>query len=269
NQSCSSCDQVDTFENILDHFCRSDYVFKVKVHALGRNALQVKRGKAFKVKSPQNVQNFPLNGLKLKLTDGGDENNNETPCPCNVLSQDRSLEKRYLVMANRTSSGDYVLNLVLPWKKDKMRAKRMFHKLDCKTLGTRIRERARRERTKMLTTQAAAGSSPQRHTRRPPPTNQNGFSTPAPSGRRRNNGNGQKNHRQKTPPTAPLAAKNGLRTSGQQHRQRKIEDEKLLAQHDRRNHHRHHHNQNGRKNRKNSAAKNGRQTNRSLEDTFL
>lgn len=83
---------------------------KVKLQYVGSDTVEVKRGRALKPRDMGAIDN--LNGLKLRLTE-----NNQT-CPCAVARD--GLQKRFLAMANRTSRGDYVLNLILPWKKEKV-----------------------------------------------------------------------------------------------------------------------------------------------------
>uniref|UniRef100_A0A5S6QXL6 Secreted frizzled-related protein 5 n=1 Tax=Trichuris muris TaxID=70415 RepID=A0A5S6QXL6_TRIMR len=146
NKSCTACNQVGTYENILDHFCRSDLVLKIKVKAINSKSIVVQKARTIKPRDGSNrgsSQQGPSEELKLMLNE---KNEN---CPCPVAKVHRN--KRYLAMAYRSRQGALVLNLLLPWRKEKFKkALRMFRKLDCKTLGTQIRERARRERRKKL-----------------------------------------------------------------------------------------------------------------------
>lgn len=42
-------------------------------------------------------------------------------CPCDAVNGKRDdSQERFLVMANQNPSGEYVANLILPWKKEKV-----------------------------------------------------------------------------------------------------------------------------------------------------
>ncbi|KRZ11728.1 Secreted frizzled-related protein 5, partial [Trichinella zimbabwensis] len=153
NKSCTSCNQVGTYENILDHFCRSDLVLKVKLKSVSSNHIVVQKARSIKPREAEaNLRQNDVE-LKLQLTE-----NNEN-CPCSSAKAHRN--KRYLAMAYHGRNGVLVLNLLLPWRKEKQfkKALKMFRKLDCKTLGTQIRERARRERRKKLRAKAKAAAA--------------------------------------------------------------------------------------------------------------
>uniref|UniRef100_A0A8R1E6X0 FZ domain-containing protein n=1 Tax=Caenorhabditis japonica TaxID=281687 RepID=A0A8R1E6X0_CAEJA len=65
-----------------------------------------------------------------------------TGCPCNISTKVKN--EKFVVMASRQSDGNYLANLVLPWKKDKnfKRAVHQFQRLNCQSLGREIRESA-------------------------------------------------------------------------------------------------------------------------------
>ncbi|KHJ41783.1 fz domain protein [Trichuris suis] len=168
NKSCTACNQVGTYENILDHFCRSDLVLKIKVKAINSKNIVVQKARTIKPRevsvrgsSQQQQQQAGARsnagaGEELKLM----LNEKNENCPCPVAKVHRN--KRYLAMAYRNRQGTLVLNLLLPWRKEKQfkKALKMFRKLDCKTLGTQIRERARRERRKKLRAKQQGRPSP-------------------------------------------------------------------------------------------------------------
>ncbi|VDP15675.1 unnamed protein product [Soboliphyme baturini] len=119
-------------------------MLKLKLKAVHDNHVVVKRARAIKPRGSGSDVNNDMADVKLQF----DENNEN--CPCNMAKAQR--KKRYLAMASQDSQGNYVLNLILPWRKEKQfkKALRMVRKLDCKTLGSQIRERARRERRRKL-----------------------------------------------------------------------------------------------------------------------
>ncbi|CDW54014.1 secreted frizzled protein [Trichuris trichiura] len=168
NKSCTACNQVGTYENILDHFCRSDLVLKIKVKAINSKNIVVQKARTIKPRevsvrgSPQQQQQQQAGAAR---SNAGEElklmlNEKNENCPCPVAKVHRN--KRYLAMAYRNRQGTLVLNLLLPWRKEKQfkKALKMFRKLDCKTLGTQIRERARRERRKKLRVKQQGRPSP-------------------------------------------------------------------------------------------------------------
>ncbi|KRX90352.1 Secreted frizzled-related protein 5, partial [Trichinella pseudospiralis] len=128
NKSCTSCNQV-------------------KLKSVSSNYIVVQKARSIKPRETEtNLRQSDVE-LKLQLTE-----NNEN-CPCSSAKAHRN--KRYLAMAYHGRNGVLVLNLLLPWRKEKV----MFRKLDCKTLGTQIRERARRERRKKLRAKAKAAAA--------------------------------------------------------------------------------------------------------------
>uniref|UniRef100_A0A914X0C3 Uncharacterized protein n=1 Tax=Plectus sambesii TaxID=2011161 RepID=A0A914X0C3_9BILA len=140
NQTCQSCSQVSTYENILDHFCRSQIVLKAKVRSVKDSHLDVRRARSLK---RGDRRRSVMRNTSIFFSDGSNRS-----CPCETVNGEREdNQKGFLVMANQNPSGEYVANLILPWKKEKQfkRAVRMFRKLNCQSLGREIRERAVRD----------------------------------------------------------------------------------------------------------------------------
>ncbi|WKY06450.1 hypothetical protein Q1695_006552 [Nippostrongylus brasiliensis] len=131
--SCPACVQVGTYENLVDHFCRSQLVLKTKIvgitgtHVSLRNARSLKKG--------DRRRSIDDTDVRLSTDSAG--------CPCNVTDGG---DRRFLVMASKGSDGQFVANLILPWKKEKnfKRAVHQFQRLNCKSLGREIRESASR-----------------------------------------------------------------------------------------------------------------------------
>uniref|UniRef100_A0A8R1E5Q8 FZ domain-containing protein n=1 Tax=Caenorhabditis japonica TaxID=281687 RepID=A0A8R1E5Q8_CAEJA len=82
------------------------------------------------------VDQFCRSHLEIRLSA------ESTGCPCNISTKVKN--EKFVVMASRQSDGNYLANLVLPWKKDKnfKRAVHQFQRLNCQSLGREIRESA-------------------------------------------------------------------------------------------------------------------------------
>ncbi|PAV89872.1 hypothetical protein WR25_18862 [Diploscapter pachys] len=130
---CTACNQVGTFENLVDHFCRSQLVVKGKLGKLTETHISIRNGRS--LKKADRRRSIPETEIRLTA--------DNSHCPCNVTA---SGERRVLVMANKQSDGHFQANLILPWKKDKnfKRAIHQFQRLNCKSLGREIRESASR-----------------------------------------------------------------------------------------------------------------------------
>ncbi|VDM57723.1 unnamed protein product [Angiostrongylus costaricensis] len=131
--SCPACIQVGTYENLVDHFCRSQLVLKAKVTRINGAHIRFRNGRSLKKADRRRV--LEDNDVRLST--------NSSECPCNIID---GSERRFLVMASKSTDGKLVANLILPWKKDKnfRRAIHQFQRLNCKSLGREIRESASR-----------------------------------------------------------------------------------------------------------------------------
>ncbi|CAI4224509.1 unnamed protein product [Auanema sp. JU1783] len=131
--SCPACNQVSTYENLVDQFCRSTLVLKGKVGKLSGTHITVRGGRS--LKKGDRRRNVPETEIRLS--------SDYRDCPCRVADES---DKRFLIMASNVADGQLTANLVLPWKKDKnfKRAIHQFQKLNCKSLGREIRESASR-----------------------------------------------------------------------------------------------------------------------------
>ncbi|VDM95850.1 unnamed protein product [Thelazia callipaeda] len=134
NDTCSSCRQVGTYENILDHYCRSQIVVKVRIAGINKSYVSVRKARSLKKSDRRRsvgrntVIHFSANRA----------------CPCHLGGTG---DHRFLIMADQNDRGDFIANLILPWKntdKPFKRAIRSFRKLNCQSLGREIRESAYR-----------------------------------------------------------------------------------------------------------------------------
>ncbi|CAI5448848.1 unnamed protein product [Caenorhabditis angaria] len=134
--SCSACSQVETYENLIDQFCRSNLVVKAKITNITGSQISINKGQS--LKKGDRRRNVPITEIRLSA--------DKTGCPCENISNQPKNEK-FLVMASRQQDGKYVANLILPFKKkDKnfRNAIRQFKRLNCQSLGREIRESASR-----------------------------------------------------------------------------------------------------------------------------
>ncbi|CAJ0587277.1 unnamed protein product, partial [Mesorhabditis spiculigera] len=133
--TCAACQQVATYENLVDNFCRSSLVVKGKLGKISSNSIKVRNARSLK----KGDRRRSVGETEIQLSAQGKD------CPCEVLeTTDKSA--RVLIMANRDAHGHFVANLIVPWQKEKnfKRAVHSFQRLNCHSLGREIRESARR-----------------------------------------------------------------------------------------------------------------------------
>ncbi|VDK56126.1 unnamed protein product [Anisakis simplex] len=134
NHTCQSCSQIGTYENILDHYCRSQIVLKARIGTVNESHVKVRKARSLK---RADRKRSVVRDTVIHFSD-------ENGCPCPVTGRK---DVRFLIMADQNDKGDFVANLIMPWKnKDKpfKKAVRSFRKLNCQSLGREIRESAYR-----------------------------------------------------------------------------------------------------------------------------
>ncbi|KAM3725722.1 Secreted frizzled-related protein [Dirofilaria immitis] len=134
SDTCSSCSQVSTYENILDHYCRSQIVVKVRIGGINKSYVSVRKARSLK-RSDRRRSVGRDTVIHFSANRG---------CPCHFSG---SGDLRFLIMADQNDRGDFIANLILPWRntdKPFKRAIRSFRKLNCQSLGREIRESAYR-----------------------------------------------------------------------------------------------------------------------------
>ncbi|VDN17698.1 unnamed protein product [Gongylonema pulchrum] len=134
NDTCSSCSQVGTYENILDHYCRSQIVVKARISGINKSHVSVRKARSLK-RSDRRRSLGRDTVIYFSASRG---------CPCHLS---RTGDLRFLIMADQNDRGDFIANLILPWRnteKPFKRAIRSFRKLNCQSLGREIRESAYR-----------------------------------------------------------------------------------------------------------------------------
>lgn len=123
--NCEACSQVQTFENILDNFCRADFAMKVKVRKTSRRrgTLKVVMRKKMKKFKKGQLTKKELRRLKVVI---------DQPKSCNCEALD-NLTGSFLLMGHKEND-TATASLLLPWnreEKDFRKAVRRMRKLDC------------------------------------------------------------------------------------------------------------------------------------------
>jgi len=130
DNGCSGkpCDQAVTAENILDNFCRADFVVKVRIRKVKPRKLVGKKARVYRAWKGTRQEMKALRNPKIKLAD-------DELC-CSERAKEREGGK-FLVMGRKPrDGGDLVPTFIIPWTKSKeiRRARRMFKKMDCSNL---------------------------------------------------------------------------------------------------------------------------------------
>ncbi|CAL1290755.1 unnamed protein product [Larinioides sclopetarius] len=94
-QSCSACNQPDTYENIIDNYCRADFVIKTKIRKLQKSKLACKRARILKIR--EGVSRKEVRRPTLQHA-------NMTSC-CGELARHAGKKARLLIMGNRDGEG--------------------------------------------------------------------------------------------------------------------------------------------------------------------
>jgi len=131
DKTCSNkpCDQHLTAENILDNFCRADFVVKVKFSKIRPRRMMGKRAQVFRAWKGSREEMRALRNPRFDLKA------DEKCCAAKAQHERRS---RFLVMGMKPQKPRSGLSLtfMVPWTKSKeiKRARRMFKSMDCNNL---------------------------------------------------------------------------------------------------------------------------------------
>lgn len=120
-ERCLACNPVETYENILDNFCRADFALKTKIRRARKMMLKCKKPKVLKSSSELSKQ-LPHPVLFLEQSD--------TCCEEKM----RNSREVYLIMGHSHGDAKLVPTFVMPWEKNSKpfrKAVRMFKKLNC------------------------------------------------------------------------------------------------------------------------------------------
>ncbi|XP_076355813.1 secreted frizzled-related protein 5-like isoform X2 [Tachypleus tridentatus] len=121
---CIACSQPDTYENMIDNFCRADFVFKTRVRILRNEELRLSKATVFKMKEGA----VTIADLKKPVF----EHPNMSKC-CGDLIGKLDTRGRILVMGVKKKSSLFP-TLIIPWEKSNKvirKARKTMKKFDC------------------------------------------------------------------------------------------------------------------------------------------
>jgi len=123
------CDQHLSAENILDNFCRADFVVKVRIGKVKPRKLIGKKAQVFRAWKGTREEMRALRNPKFVLS------SDEKCCAERARANKKG---KFLVMGTKPSSsgGDLKPTFIVPWSKTKeiKRARRMFKSMNCENL---------------------------------------------------------------------------------------------------------------------------------------
>lgn len=120
---CTACNQAETYENIIDNFCRADFVIKTKIKKMQRAKLSCKKARILKLRDGNLKKDLRRPTLKYA---------NITEC-CSSLSKGGNKKGRVLIMGNNKNGEGLVPTFIMEWRKSAAfkSAVRMMKKIDC------------------------------------------------------------------------------------------------------------------------------------------
>lgn len=134
--SCEACDQVETYENILDNFCRADFVVRTKLRRMRRHKVSGKKAKVLKM-STELRDEWRRNKRPNLVLELGDSccSDHFNAMAASSLSM-ANANDRFLVMGQKRN-GQLLPTLILPWSKKSKAirsAVKVFKKINCSNL---------------------------------------------------------------------------------------------------------------------------------------
>ncbi|XP_018025724.1 secreted frizzled-related protein 2 isoform X2 [Hyalella azteca] len=128
---CEICQPVPTYENILDNFCRADFVLRAQVKGVRGNKIIVRNARVYKPMPSTTDQRSEVRSERRALRKPRLTVPPATLTCCSQVLSDVSV-KRYLIMGVNSTEG-LVPTFVLPWLRQKSirDAIRIFGGLDC------------------------------------------------------------------------------------------------------------------------------------------
>ncbi|XP_067137897.1 secreted frizzled-related protein 5-like [Centruroides vittatus] len=120
---CTACNQAETYENIIDNFCRADFVIKTKIKKVQKAKLSCKKARILKLRDGNLKKDLRRPTLKYA---------NVTEC-CSSLSKGGNKKNRVLIMGNNKNGEGLVPTFIMEWRKSQAfkSAIRMMKKIDC------------------------------------------------------------------------------------------------------------------------------------------
>lgn len=124
----TACDQPETAENILDNYCRADFVVKVGIKKIRSRRLLGKKAKVFRAWKGTREELKALRSPTFTFTQ-------DEACCAEQAKQDK--QKKFLIMGKKPGqSGELQPTFIVPWSNSKeiKRARRMFKQMNCENL---------------------------------------------------------------------------------------------------------------------------------------
>lgn len=120
--TCSACNQPDTYENIIDNYCRADFVIKTKIRKLQKSKLACKKSRILKIR--EGVSRKEVRRPTLQHA-------NMTSC-CGELARHAGKKARLLIMGTRNGDG-LTPTFIMEWQNTNAfkGAVKMMKKIDC------------------------------------------------------------------------------------------------------------------------------------------
>ncbi|KAG8201506.1 hypothetical protein JTE90_011182 [Oedothorax gibbosus] len=122
-QSCSACNQPDTYENIIDNYCRADFVIRTKIRRMQKSKLACKKARILKIREGVNREKVRRPTL---------QHANMTSC-CGELARHAGKKAPLLIMGNRDGK-ELTPTFIMEWQNTmafKGALKAMKARIDC------------------------------------------------------------------------------------------------------------------------------------------
>ncbi|XP_071439138.1 secreted frizzled-related protein 5-like [Hetaerina americana] len=119
---CQACNQAETYENILDNFCRADFAVRAKIRRARKAKLTCKKAKVLK-STHEREYNRQLRRPVLML--------NPVDTCCEEITRN---SKHVFLIMGYTRDAKLIPSFIMPWGKNSKpfkKAVRMFKKLNC------------------------------------------------------------------------------------------------------------------------------------------
>ncbi|KZS17215.1 secreted frizzled-related protein 5 [Daphnia magna] len=115
---CQACEEVDTYENIMDNYCRADFVARTKLRRVRRNKVSGKKSKMLKMSSEMREEwrRNQRPNLIMELGDDCCTDHFNTVALSRTAAGGSNGGDRFLVMGVQRN-GQLVPTLILPWTK--------------------------------------------------------------------------------------------------------------------------------------------------------
>lgn len=124
SSSCMVCNQPETVENIIDHFCRADFVVKAKIQKWKKQSLSCKKTRILRLVTKESLSRKELKKPTFVHA-------NLSDC-CYELLNKAGKKSQLLIMGTKIEDS-LVANFILKWNKSPVirKVSKLMKKLDC------------------------------------------------------------------------------------------------------------------------------------------